>query len=101
MSDETDVAYLYDQIAEIFQTSWRNAAKCADAEDKEVFFDSDRSNEASEFCRDCPVKFKCLDHAVANSETYYHYYLSEKERYSLQLHRRRHLASFRYDVGLL
>ncbi|NBR22249.1 MAG: WhiB family transcriptional regulator [Micrococcales bacterium] len=98
MSD--DISYLYEQVAEIFQTSWRHAAACVDS-DEEIFFDPSRKDEAESICKGCPVKFKCLDHALTDNETEFHYYLSESDRYSLMLHRRRHLAAFRYDIGLL
>jgi glutaminase len=84
----------------VFTTEWRNEAKCLDLDDDTLFFDLDREEEAELYCSDCPVKLQCLDDALYYNDAA-HRCLTENERKSILMHRKRHVKAFCYDLGLL
>lgn len=84
----------------VFTAEWRDDAKCLELEDDDLFFNLDREEEALRYCSDCPVKMACLDDALYYNDAG-HRCLTESERKSIIMHRKRHVKAFNYDLGLL
>jgi hypothetical protein len=89
----------WEQFAATFTDPWREFAACIDTPEH-VFLDPEYEDQAQRFCDQCPVWRDCLDDAI-----YYddggHRAMSEKERSSIIMHRKRNIKAFHYDLGLL
>lgn len=88
----------YSALAEIFTADWRQHSNCIDADSK-FFFEEPFYDEGKAFCSNCSVKIECLDSALYFNDGFLRGGLTESERNSVELHRKRHLASFRFDLG--
>jgi len=94
----SDVDEFYIGLAELFTSEWRSHANCAD-KDSKFFFDESFFSEGKKICLNCPVRIECLDSALYHNDGFLRGGLTESERNSVELHRKRHLASFRFDLG--
>jgi hypothetical protein len=83
-------------MADIYKSEWRQYASCLNI-DTELFTDPELYDQGKKFCDVCPVKVECLDNAMNFNDGMLRGGMSEKERNSVEMHRKRHLASFRYD----
>lgn len=95
MSSDLDV--FYESLAEIFTADWRKYANCID-KDVRYFSEDHHVIEGKKICAGCPVRIECLDSAIYYNDGFLRGGLTESERNSVELHRKRHLASFRYDI---
>jgi hypothetical protein len=95
----SDIDDFYSALAELFTARWRDHALCADY-DLELFSDDERVKYAKRICNDCPVKIECLDSALYYNDGFVRGGLTESERNSVELHRKRHLAALRYDISI-
>ena len=94
----TTVDDFYNGLAEIFTAKWRAYANCT-SYDKKFFFEESFYDEGKKICSGCSVRVECLDSALFFNDGFLRGGLTEKERNSVELHRKRHLASFRHDIG--
>ena len=88
----------YNSLAEVFTADWRSYASCSNF-DSQFFFDESFYDEGKRVCSNCSVRVECLDSAIFFNDGFLRGGLTERERNSVELHRKRHLASFRYDIG--
>lgn len=89
----------FTQFGSIFKDKWRDHAECIDAPEY-VFHEPEYTEQAQQFCEQCPVWAECLDDALYFDDGGYRA-LSEKERSSITMHRKRNIKAFQYDLGIL
>jgi WhiB family redox-sensing transcriptional regulator len=94
----TSIDEFYEGMAEILTAEWRDYASCVDY-DQKLFFEEDYYDQGKEVCNGCSVRIDCLDSALSFNDGFLRGGLTEHERNSIELHRKRHLASFRFDLG--
>ena len=94
----TDIDSFFEGLAEVFTADWRNHANCGNY-DASLFFDKELYSEGKKVCSACSVRVECLDSAINFNDGFLRGGLTESERNSVELHRKRHLASFRHDLG--
>lgn len=95
----SDIDQFYLDIADLFTSEWRLDAACINA-NPAFFYDEDMYAQGRKICDVCPVKVECLDNAIVFNDKFLRGGMDEKERNSIEMHRKRHLASFRYDFSL-
>ena len=95
-----DIDEFYISLADLFVAEWRDNAACLKADDS-LFIDESTYSQAKEFCLDCKSKVQCLDNAMVFNDGFFRGGMTEKERNSVEMHRKRHLAAFRYDLSLV
>ena len=93
-----NVDEFFDSLAEVFTAEWRDYASCSQ-HDSKLFFEESFYSEGKKVCSGCSVRVECLDSALYFNDGFLRGGLTEKERNSVELHRKRHLASFRHDIG--
>jgi WhiB family redox-sensing transcriptional regulator len=93
----SEIEDFYDSLAEIYTATWRSYANCTD-HDVRYFSEEHHVAEGKRICSGCSVKVECLDSALYYNDGFLRGGLTESERNSVELHRKRHLASFRYDI---
>jgi hypothetical protein len=92
----SDVDDFYVALADIFTSTWRSLANCV-GKDLEIFSDEQNVDQAKGICSACCVKVECLDNSIYFNDGLVRGGLTERERNSVELHRKRHLAAFRSD----
>lgn len=97
LSEEID--YLFTKISGIFQDKWRTRSACIGTEYD--FFNTDHVENIKEICANCPVKVECLDDAMYYGDEGIRGGMTEDERISLFLYRKRHSSVFKHDTGFL
>ena len=100
MSAEDDFEEFCNAIEEKFHGPWRKSAACAGL-DPEMFQNPDLYAEGKKVCVTCPVRVECLDNAIHFNDGLLRGGLTEKERNSVEMHRKRHLAAFRHDFSIV
>jgi hypothetical protein len=95
-----DIDEVYVALADLFVAEWRDHAACRKADDQ-LFVDEELYPEAKKFCLDCKSRVSCLDNAMVFNDGFFRGGMTEKERNSLEMHRKRHLAAFRYDLSIV
>jgi WhiB family redox-sensing transcriptional regulator len=93
----SDLDHFYDGLAELFTSEWRKYSNCVDA-DIRYFSEDHHVADGKKVCAGCPVRIECLDSALYYNDGFLRGGLTESERNSVELHRKRHLAAFRYDL---
>jgi WhiB family redox-sensing transcriptional regulator len=91
----------FEMISGIWSDPWRKFAACKDIgpDGDAIFFDDpDREQEAKSYCNNCSVRIECLDAAMSVDDFGIRGGLTEKERYSLKIHRKRRGPYSRYDL---
>jgi WhiB family redox-sensing transcriptional regulator len=94
----SDLDSLHHSIVDIFQSSWRSYANCID-EDWQLFSNPENVEEGKKVCSGCSVRVECLDNALNYNDGFLRGGLTEQERNSVELHRKRHQAAFRHDIS--
>lgn len=87
----------FEAFGAVFTARWREDAACIDAPE-EYHLDEAHYDKGKSICASCPVRLECLDDAIKWEDVGLRGGMTEKERNSLQLHRRRHILAFRYHV---
>lgn len=93
----SDIDNFYNSLADVFKSNWRSFSNCI-GKDLDIFYSEDHIDQAKKICSACSVRVECLDNALYFNDGFIRGGLTEKERNSVELHRKRHLAAFRYDL---
>ena len=93
----SDLDNLFTAVADVFKASWRSSANCS-GKDLKYFYDPEFIDEGKKICLNCAVRVECLDNSIHFNDGLLRGGLTDKERNSVELHRKRHLAAFRYDL---
>ena len=91
----------WDLFGALFTTDWRDKAYCLDNIHEEIFLEPEYIDIANQFCSKCPVRVQCLDDAFLYDDGGHRGGMSEKERESVVMHRRRHSKAFQFDLGMI
>jgi hypothetical protein len=68
---------------------------------EEIFLDPDHAATANTFCDSCSVRVQCLDDSFFYEDGGHRGGMSEKERESILMYRRRHSKAFQFDLGMI
>ena len=88
------------QFASVFTEKWRSQAVCIDM-NADIFFEEGYEEQAQRICSQCPVFYDCLEDALYYDDSEGHRALSQKERDSISMHRKRTIKAFKCDLGIL
>lgn len=91
----------WDLLAAAITADWRERAYCLDNPHEDIFLDPENAEVANDFCAKCPVSIECLDDAFFYEDGGHRGGMSEKERNSIVMHRRRHSKAFQFDLGMI
>ena len=89
------------QFAAVFTDEWRSKAVCLDIANPDVFFEDEYEEVCQRICAQCPVFYECLEDALYYDDNVGYRALSEKERQSITMHRKRTIKAFKCDLGML
>lgn len=91
----------WDLFAATLTEEWRAKSYCMDNPHEDIFLDPDNTEVANEFCDKCPVRVQCLDDAFFYEDEGHRGGMSEAQRKSIFMHRRRHSKAFQFDLGMI
>jgi len=92
-----DIDNFFNAVADVFISEWRSSSNCL-GKDLKYFYEPEFLDEGRKICSSCAVRVECLDNSIHFNDGLLRGGLTEKERNSVELHRKRHLAAFRYDL---
>jgi hypothetical protein len=87
------------QFGATFTDEWREQAACLDIP-IDTFLEPGHETEAERICSQCPVFYDCLEDALYYDDAGWRA-ISEKDRSSITMHRKRSIKSFKHDLGIL
>ncbi len=96
MSLDAELNEFIAKLSAMADDEWRAYAACVDTP-IDLWFDSDRVDEAKAICETCAVRIECLDDAIRNDDDDC-VRGGLADRVGVRLHRKRHRSAFEADL---